>query len=598
MKRIFSFIKSPEFLRIAAVLLLAVVVRIIYLYEICDNPFFRHLMVDENSYDRWARRIAAGEWFGKEIFYQDPLYPYFLGAIYSVIGRDFLWVRVIQLFIGSVTCVLIYLLGTSFFDHKTGMAAGVIAALYRPFFYFEAMFLKTFLAVFLLCVFLLLLICARSRRSFFMWVVAGFVLGLLALVRANSLTLAGGVVVWLLATRREDESLKRKLIAAAGFLAGLMIVICSVCARNYIVGKDLVILTSQGGQNLFIGNNPSNHNGRYQPPIYIRPSPKYEQIDFLVRAEIRTGKKLRPSEASAYWFGRTFSYIRNQPRHWLKLMWTKFRLFWNWYEVPDNQNFYFFSQYSCLLRMPLPNFHAVAALGLAGMVLCLSQWRKLLLLYLAVILYSATVVVFYVFGRYKLPVVPPLMIFAAFAALSLPAMIAQKKYLIPAAAVSLTIVFMLFLGADVRPGDYVIDRANAHCRLGGIYIKEKKLDDALSAYGRALEIAPRYWAAHYGLGHTYERRRELDAALESYELAKRYNPGSVDPYIRMGHIYFRTRRYEQSAEQYREALKYMPDKPDLHRWLANIYKLQGDEERAQAHFRKLQELDLSREPQE
>jgi len=66
----------------------------------------------------------------------------------------------------------------------------------------------------------------------------------------------------------------------------------------------------------------------------------------------------------------------------------------------------------------------------------------------------------------------------------------------------------------------------------------------------------------------------------------------------MGHIYFRTRRYEQSAEQYREALKYMPDKPDLHRWLANIYKLQGDEERAQAHFRKLQELDLSREPQE
>lgn len=598
MKRLLSFLRSSEFLCIAAVFLLAAAVRMLYLYEIHDNPFFRHLMLDESSYDRWARRIAAGEWLGKQIFYQDPLYPYFLGAIYSVIGRDFLWVRVIQLLLGSVTCVFIYLLGTSFFDRKTGVAAGVIAALYRPFFYFEAMFLKTFLAVFLLCALLLLLVWARSRRWFLSWVGAGFVLGLLALVRANTLAFAGGVVLWLLVTNRETEGLRRKLITAAGFFAGLMIVLGSVCARNYIVGKDVVLLTSQAGQNFFIGNNPWNHNGRYQPPIYVRPHPRYEQEDFLVRAEMLAGRKLKASEASAFWFGKALHYIEQKPEHWLRLTWTKFRLFWNWYEVPDNQSFYFFSQYSRLLRLPLPNFHAVAALGLTGMVLCLGRWRKLLLLYFAVILYSATVVAFYVFGRYRLPVVPPLILFATAAAMELPAMIARKRYFKLAATAALAALFLALLGMDVNPKDYVSDRANAFCRVGDVYLMEKKLDDALSAYERARKIAPQYWAAYFGLGQTHERRHEFEAALENYELAKKLNPGIVDPYIRMGGIYFRTLRYEKSAEQYRKALKYKPDQPDLHRKLANIYKILGDEDRARAHLRKLHELDILQEPQE
>ncbi len=595
MKRLLSFLKSPEFLRVAAVFVLALAVRMAYLYEILDNPFFRHLMLDESAYDRWARRIAASEWLGKEIFYQDPLYPYFLGVIYSVIGRDFLWVRVIQLLIGSMTCALIYLMGASFFDHKTGMAAGVIAALYRPFFYYEAMFLKTFLGVFLLCALLLLLTQARSKRSFFLWVAAGLLLGLLSLVRANSLALAGGVVLWLFVTKREDEPTSRKAIAAAGFFAGLLIVLCSVFARNYIVGKDVVLLTSQAGQNFFIGNNPGNDNGRYQPPIYVRPHPKYEQQDFLSRAEFLAKRRLMPSEASAFWFGRTFDYIAKRPRHWLGLMWTKFRLFWNWYEVPDNQNFYFFGRYSRLLRLPLPNFHAVAALGLAGMALCLRQWKKLLLLYLAVILYSATVVAFYVFGRYRLPVVPPLILFAAAAAASLPEMIAQKKFLKLGATAALTVALLGFLGMDVTPEDYAIDRANAHCRLGDTYLKEKRPDDAISAFDTARKIAPIYWAAYYGLGQSYERKGDFDAALDNYRSARRYNPGSVDPHIRMGHIYFQTQRYEQSAEQYRRALKYKPNRPHLHRLLANIYKLQGDDERAAAHLRKLQELGIMQE---
>ena len=588
---LFTSLKTSRVFPIAIIFLLALAIRMTYLYEIHDNPFFHNLMLDEVSYDKWGQRIAGGEWLGKGVFYQDPLYPYFLGAIYSVVGRDMLSVRIIQIFIGSVTCALIYLLGSSFFNRATGIAAGVIAAFYRPFFYFEAMFLKTFLGAFLFCLFLLLLFAARSRRSFFLWVVAGFTLGMLALVRANTLALAGGVLVWLLAVDWESEDLKRKAIVFAGFMAGLLIVLSSVCIRNYVVGKDIVLLTSQAGQNFYIGNNPGNRTGRYQPPIYIRPNPRYEQVDFRTRAETVAGRKLKPSEASAYWFGEAFRFIRQNPGDWLKLTWTKTRVFWNWYEVPDNQSFYFFSRYSRLLRLPLPGFHLVAALALAGMVLCAPQWRKHLLLYLVVILYSGTVIAYYLFGRYRMPMVPVLILFAAYVVTSIPPMLTQKKYVKLGITGLLTSAFLGFMSMHVNPESYAVDKANGYSRLGDAYQTEKRLNKALDAYKQAIEITPHYWAPYYGLGQVYEQGGKEELALVNYTLARKYNRGNPNICERLGRLHFMKGDFVQSADFYYAALELKPNWVKPHRRLVKIYERLGDSERMQMHMKKLEELE-------
>ncbi|MBI5115892.1 tetratricopeptide repeat protein [Candidatus Poribacteria bacterium] len=582
--------RASKLIPLLAVFLLAFAVRMEYLREIRGNPFFHHLMIDENAYDQWAQRIAGGELMGKEIFYQDPLYPYFLGLTYSVIGRDLLWVRVLQLFVGSLSCALICLLGSLLFDRSTGFLAGVIAALYKPFFYFEAMIEKTFLAIFLLSLFLLLLVAARPRRSFFLWVAGGFTLGLLALVRANTLALAGGVFAWLLITQADNERAKHKLIAATGFFAGLLLLISPICARNYIVGNDFVLVTSQAGQNFYIGNNPRNLNGRYQPPIFIRPNPKYEQEDFRVRAEIVTGRRLGPSEVSAYWFGEAFRFIADEPLRWLQLLWTKTRLFWNYYEVPDNQNYGFFKRYSYLLRQPLPDFRIVAAVGLTGMALCVFQWKKLSLLYLTVIIYSITVIAFYVFDRYRVPVVPLLIVFAASAPVTFLKMIRQKAYLRVAAAGGFIVAIFLLLSMPVNPNDYYNDDSNAYCRLGAVYQAEGKLDDALAAYESALKILPYYWAAHSGLGEVYEEKGNLDRALVHLTNARILNPGSPDLCVRIGRIYYLRGDMSRSAEAYEAAARLDPDWSVPHTWLADIYLRQGDVERAQAHARKLMEL--------
>src|SRR4051794_3906008 len=57
----------------------AFAVRLLHVWQMRATPFFSVLMGDSRRYDEWARRIAAGEWIGHEVFYQAPLYPYLLG---------------------------------------------------------------------------------------------------------------------------------------------------------------------------------------------------------------------------------------------------------------------------------------------------------------------------------------------------------------------------------------------------------------------------------------------------------------------------------------------------------------------------------------
>src|SRR5206468_1429717 len=174
-----------------------------------------------------------------------------------------------------------------------------------------------------------------------------------------------------------------------------------------------VLTTSQAGQNFFIGNNPDNLTGMYRAPEFVRADPKFEEVDFAREAERAVGRQLKPSEVSHYWFNRARMFITARPADFFRVLRQKAALFWNEYEIPDNLDIYFFNRYSSLMRLWLPAFGTVAPLGVLGMVLCIREWRRIWPLYLFVLGYFVSVILFYVFSRYRLPVVPFLMVFAA-----------------------------------------------------------------------------------------------------------------------------------------------------------------------------------------
>jgi hypothetical protein len=72
--------------------------RLLYLWQIDHAPFFDLRIGDAEGYHEWAKRIAAGDWLGRDVFYQAPLYPYFLAIIYRFLDDSVWTVRLVQAF--------------------------------------------------------------------------------------------------------------------------------------------------------------------------------------------------------------------------------------------------------------------------------------------------------------------------------------------------------------------------------------------------------------------------------------------------------------------------------------------------------------------
>ncbi|HMH48666.1 MAG TPA: hypothetical protein VK548_00425, partial [Candidatus Acidoferrum sp.] len=87
----------------------------------------------------------------------------------------------------------------------------------------------------------------------------------------------------------------------------------------------------------------------------------------------------------------------------------------NAFEIPDNYHYAFMRAKFVSLLWPLVTFALVAPLALVGLALPFWRRRDVTALYIAVGVYLATVLVFYVRGRYRIPAVPFLMVFAALA---------------------------------------------------------------------------------------------------------------------------------------------------------------------------------------
>ncbi len=233
--------------------------RLFYLWEIADNPFFTSPVVDAHTYSQQARTIAQGHWldYTPDPFWQPPLYPWFLGALCALFGeRFFLVARLLQAAGGALACVLLYLLGRRVFSPRVGLLGGALLAGYGPAIYFDGELLPASLALLLFLALLLAALRATRPRS---WLLPGLLLGAAALNVATFLILGPCVLAWSWWRSRSPGAL-------ALFCAGCLLPIAPVTLRNYAFSGDLVLISWNAGVNFFIGNNPD-----YPRTVQIRP---------------------------------------------------------------------------------------------------------------------------------------------------------------------------------------------------------------------------------------------------------------------------------------------------------------------------------------
>ena len=96
------------FLIIAGV---AFALRLVHLLQLRhSDQLFLSPQMDSLYHHEWALAIAAGREFIADAFFRAPLYPYFLGLLYRLLGANPMAVRIVQSLIGSAGCGLVYLL--------------------------------------------------------------------------------------------------------------------------------------------------------------------------------------------------------------------------------------------------------------------------------------------------------------------------------------------------------------------------------------------------------------------------------------------------------------------------------------------------------
>jgi tetratricopeptide (TPR) repeat protein len=534
----------------------AFLVRLIYLVQVDSIPLFYHLAGDAGTYDEWGQRIAAGDWLGKGVFYQAPLYPYFLGVLQLILGRDLWLIRLVQIALGAVSCALIFRVGRELFSRQAGITAGLILAWYAPGIFFEGLIEKSILDFFLLSLLLFLLIEAGKGRRWNQWVATGAVLGLLGLSRENALILAAVLPLWI-GFYFSDSPIFTRLQWIGLFFAGVLLVLAPVGLRNLAIGGEFQLTTSQLGPNFFIGNHPQA-DGTYGSVRNVIGEPHLEGRDAKRLAERGLGRSLTPGEVSDYWLQKSWDYIRSQPGQWLELLGKKWLLVWNAREIEDSDDFYIYQQWSWLLRSMawISHFGVLAPLAVMGIFLTVKQWRQLWLLYAMILSLAASVAIFYVFGRYRFPLVPFLALFAGAGVVRIIAFYKEKNFQ------TLTIAAVLLLSTGIVVNWPIIAISGpgpgGYNNLANAYAKQGRVNQAIETAKMAVQLQPNYGIAHFNLGNLYASQGRFDLAQPYFGEAIRLYPNYAEAHSNFGQLLAQQGDLKGSIQEFRKAIDLNP----------------------------------------
>ena len=130
--------------------------------------------------------------------------------------------------------------------------------------------------------------------------------------------------------------------------------------------------------------------------------------------------------------------------------------------------------------------------------------------------------------------------------------------------------------------------------LGDLFLAAPRrlFDQAVEAYGKAIELRPFYADAHVGLGDARAAKGEVDGAVGAYQKALVYNPANPRVYMSLGKIYYSEKGlYYESVNAYKKAIDLDPQSVEARMGLGEVYEDKGLYREAIDEYKKVIELE-------
>jgi len=459
----------------------------------------------------------------------------------------------------------------------------------------------------------------RWRR----WTVAGVYAGVLCLLRPN-MQLFVGLMAVLIAVAGRGTSWRRRLGEMACWLAGAAMAIAPVTIRNLVVAGERVPINWNGGFNFYIGNRAGS-DAYFQGVPGVSVAITGEAADSRRLAEAAAGHALKDSGVSDYYYRQAWTDIRKAWPEFFRRAWRKFLFVVNDLEMPQAEYFYFAREYSPMLRLPLPGFGALLPWAILGGWICRRARPASTVLNLFCLCNVASLLLFYVSDRYRMPLAPVVIIYASvglwwmwdalrslrlgwvlwslalvtcgYALTRLP----LAEHLKTDFSDPLVNYANYYLARD-RPSEALPllqriqksgwERPEAPAALGNCYLQLGDLDRAGANIAKAIEQGPDRIEGYFLRGQWHLARDLRDRAAEDFSRVLELNPGIAEAHYYLGAVRRQENRPAEALASLQRALDLDPALIPVYVELARVYRAQGKGQEA----REIIQRGLERSP--
>lgn len=361
----------------------------------------------KNSILRGATLIQNGEFIGNPDYPMlvPPLTAMFVAGIQSVFGNSLIPIKIAQIVMDAFMVVVVFSLGRIILPYAAAVVGSLLLSTY-PFTVFSSIYVGTeALFTFLLVLFMYLAIKAIKEERLILFFIAGFFLGLATLTRGTTLFFPLVFVMflfWYNKGRARLHVISQSLLFALGFA----IVLTPWTIRNHVVLNAAIPASTSSG--------PLLHGSSEEFWLIEdreRELPKYFRY---LKDEKGISGSPNPSWVQKDQFYRKAA-IEKYRQRWEENPWSYFHFFIQkftrlWYATESGAN------HTLVLLINLPFY----VLGLFGFWMLIRSGNRLAGLISVLLLYVIALhVAVFAYFRYVVPIMPYVLLFAAYGGTSL-----------------------------------------------------------------------------------------------------------------------------------------------------------------------------------
>jgi len=383
------------------ILFLGILLRVIWVVLIKTQPISDFLW-----YHELALSIISNNGYrikGCLTAYEPIGYPAFLALIYYIFGANIVFPKIANVIFSAISMLFLYLISRRYISEKAGIICTLFIAL-LPVNIIYTSVLSTEILFTTLYLILTYLIFKRSKKRIIN-IIMGVILGILALTKPYMLVYP--VVILAMQFLFKGKISKTLINNFCVITLSMIVIILPWTIRNYIVFDKFIPVSTNGGYNLYVNNNPYA-NGGWQDPFKFPNSPmlkyKFPDKDFWDEIKVdEEGKKL------------AVEWILDNPGKFVKLGFIKLKRvfiihdsgYWSIKKLQGDIEFPYTTQLS-LLNSKIHNFtFALVTIYILSLIIKTLRKRRILFVHkiilLNILFYVAVTFVFEGQPRYLFP---------------------------------------------------------------------------------------------------------------------------------------------------------------------------------------------------